>query len=100
MGGERVGEPVASDLLRGPVVVRGHDGIGRGAVGEGRGRVCGETLDANSVIVDDAAGERDEAGEGKRAHRIGPPATAPSLSSHFSPAPTTGSGVARGGQPR
>src|SRR5271165_2528334 len=38
---------------------------------DGRRRVGGETLDANPVVVDNAAGEHDEAGEDERAHLVG-----------------------------
>lgn len=68
MGGQRLGEPVASDLLGRAIVIRRHHGIGPGIVSEGRGRVGGEIVDANRVVVDDAAGEQGEAGGDERAH--------------------------------
>ena len=71
MGGERLGEPVASDLFCGTVVVRRHHRIGPSIVGESGRRVGGEILDANRVVVDDAAGEQDEAGRDERAHLVG-----------------------------
>ena len=71
MGGERLGEPVAANLLGGTVVVCRHYGIGPSIIGERGRRVGGEILDANRVVVDDAAGEQDEAGGDERAHLVG-----------------------------
>jgi hypothetical protein len=73
MGGERLGQPVASDLLRLAVVVRRHHRIGPSIVSEGRRCVGDEILDADRVVVDDAADEHGEAGEDERAHLVGLP---------------------------
>ena len=43
-----------------------------------------KTLDANRVVIDDAAGEHCEAGEDERAHPIGFPDTAPGSLPSFS----------------
>jgi len=61
-GVELLREPITADALRLTIVVGCHHGICLNAKGEGRGRIRGKTLDANPVVVDDAAGERDEAG--------------------------------------
>jgi hypothetical protein len=62
VGVKLLGEPIMADALRLTIVIGCHHRISRNAKGEGRGRVRGKTLDANPVVVDDAAGERDEAG--------------------------------------
>ncbi len=62
VGAERLGEPVAADALRLTIIVGCHHGICLNAVGEGRRRVRGKALDADRVVVDDTASERDEAG--------------------------------------
>jgi len=59
---ELLGKPITADALCLTIVIGCHHGICRNAKGEGHGRVRGKTLDANPVVVDDTAGERDEAG--------------------------------------
>ena len=70
MGGERLCEPVASDLLGRAIVICRHHRIGPRIVGEGRRRVGGEIVDANRVVVDYATGEQGEAGENGRTHLV------------------------------
>ena len=50
---EVLSEPAASDLLRLPIVIRGHHCVGLRSKDKSACRVVGETFDPNSIVVDD-----------------------------------------------
>jgi hypothetical protein len=67
-----LGEPVSSDLLGFPVIVRGHDRIGLRRENKRVRGIRNEAFDANPVVVDDATREEGETGEGEGAQLNNP----------------------------